>query len=186
MTDVQTRADVDTRCEQTETGTRSTRRCVLLGAGGLGAAAVLAACGTNTTTTNPNGSDYAADPAPAGSKGAAAGGATGGGATGGGTTTGGGAAAGASLALVADVPAGGGIIAGDLVITQPKQGTFKAFTKICTHQGCEVNEVKDGTINCPCHGAKYSIEDGSVKGGPAPKPLAETKVKVDGDKIVAA
>ncbi|BCY06720.1 Rieske (2Fe-2S) protein [Actinoplanes sp. L3-i22] len=185
MTDVQTRADVDTRCEQTETGSRSTRRCVLLGAGGLGAAAVLTACGTAaSTTSNPNGSDYAADPAPAGSKGAAAGGTTGGGTTGG--KTGGGAAAGASLALVADVPAGGGIIAGDLVITQPKQGTFKAFTKVCTHQGCEVNEVKDGTINCPCHGAKFSIEDGSVKGGPAPKPLAETKVKVDGDKIVAA
>ncbi|MFI1987944.1 Rieske (2Fe-2S) protein [Actinoplanes sp. NPDC020271] len=181
MTDVQTRADVDTRCEQEQAGTHSTRRCVLLGAGGLGAAAVLAACGTSTSTTNPNGSDFAADPAPAGSKGAAAGG----GSTGGGST-GGGAAAGASLALVADVPTGGGIIAGDLVITQPTQGTFKAFTKVCTHQGCEVNEVKGGTINCPCHGAKFSIEDGSVKGGPAPKPLAETKVKVDGDKIVAA
>lgn len=181
MTDVQTRNDVDTRCEQ-ETGTHSTRRCVLLGAGGLGAAAVLAACGTATTTTNPNGSDFAADPAPAGSKGAAAG-STGGGSTGGDS---GGAAAGASLALVADVPTGGGIIAGDYVVTQPKQGTFKAFTKICTHQGCEVSEVKDGTINCPCHGAKFSIEDGSVKGGPAPKPLAETKVKVDGDSIVAA
>ncbi len=184
MTDVQTRTDVDTRCEHEQAGTHSTRRCVLLGAGGLGAAAVLAACGTSTTTTNPNGTDYAADPAPAGSKGAAAGGSTGGGSTTGGDS--GGAAAGASLALVADVPTGGGIIAGDLVITQPKQGTFKAFTKICTHQGCEVNEVKDGTINCPCHGAKYSIEDGSVKGGPAPKPLAETKVKVDGDNIVAA
>ncbi|GIF05843.1 Rieske (2Fe-2S) protein [Actinoplanes siamensis] len=181
MTDVQTRCDVDTRVEQ-EAGTSSTRRCVLLGAGGLGAAAVLAACGTSTSGANPNGSDFNANPAPAGSKGAAAGGSTGGG-TGGDS---GGGAAGSSLALVADVPAGGGIIQGDYVITQPTQGTFKAFTKICTHQGCEVNEVKNGTINCPCHGAKFSIEDGSVKGGPAPKPLAETKVKVDGDKIVAA
>ncbi|GLW27201.1 Rieske (2Fe-2S) protein [Actinoplanes regularis] len=177
MTDVQTETGADTQVEQA--GSASTRRVVLMGAGGLGAAAVLAACGT-ATGTNPNGTDYAATPAPAGSKGAAAGG---GGNTGGDS---GGAAAGAALALVADVPAGGGIIQGDYVITQPTQGTFKAFTKICTHQGCEVGEVKNGTINCPCHGAKFSIEDGSVAGGPAPKPLAETKVKVDGDNIVAA
>ncbi|KUL25048.1 Rieske (2Fe-2S) protein [Actinoplanes awajinensis subsp. mycoplanecinus] len=162
-----------------QTGTASTRRCVLLGAGGLGAAAVLAACGTATTGTNPNGSDFEAEPGPAGSKGTTTGGGTTGGDSGGG-------AAGASLALVADVPSGGGIIQGDYVITQPTQGTFKAFTKICTHQGCEVSEVKDGTINCPCHGAKFSIKDGSVAGGPAPKPLAETKVKVDGENIVAA
>ncbi|WIM98221.1 Rieske (2Fe-2S) protein [Actinoplanes oblitus] len=179
MTDVQTGLDAGSKVE--EAGTASTRRVVLLGAGGLGAAAVLAACGTATSGTNPNGSDFAGDPAPAGSKGADA---VGGGGTG--TGDSGGGAAGASLALVADVPAGGGIISGDYVITQPKQGTFKAFTKICTHQGCEVSEVKNGTINCPCHGAKFSIEDGSVAGGPAPKPLAETKVKVDGDKIVAA
>ena len=176
MTDVQTGTGADNRVE--EAGTASTRRVVLLGAGGLGAAAVLAACGTDTSGTNPNGSDFAENPVPAGSTGADAGNATGG--------DSGGGAAGASLALVADVPSGGGIIQGDYVITQPKQGTFKAFTKICTHQGCEVSEVKNGTINCPCHGAKYSIEDGSVQGGPAPKPLAETKVKVDGDKIVAA
>ena len=176
MTDVQTGTGADNRTE--EAGTASTRRVVLLGAGGLGAAAVLAACGTATSGTHPNGSDFAKDPAPAGSEGAAAG-STGGGKSGGG-------AAGASLALVADVPSGGGIIAGDYVITQPKQGTFKAFSKICTHQGCEVSTVKDGTINCPCHGAKFSIEDGSVQGGPAPKPLPETKVKVDGDNIVAA
>jgi Rieske Fe-S protein len=180
MTDVQTGTDAETQADQA--GTASTRRVVLLGAGGLGAAAVLAACGTDTSGTNPNGSDYAAEPAPAGSKAAGSG-------TGTGTGTGGdsgGGAAGAALALVADVPSGGGIIQGDYVITQPTQGTFKAFTKICTHQGCEVSEVKNGTINCPCHGAKFSIKDGSVAGGPAPKPLAETKVKVDGDNIVAA
>ncbi|GIF12009.1 Rieske (2Fe-2S) protein [Actinoplanes teichomyceticus] len=175
MTDVQTGTGADTQVEQT--GPASTRRVVLLGAGGLGAAAVLAACGTDTSGTNPNGSDFAADPAPAGSKGADAQG---------GSTGGGDSAAGAALALVADVPAGGGIIQGDYVITQPKQGTYKAFTKICTHQGCEVGEVKNGTINCPCHGAKFSIETGSPVSGPAQKPLAETKVKVDGDNIVAA
>ena len=69
-----------------------------------------------------------------------------------------------------------------LVITQPTKGDFKGFTAVCTHQGCLVDEVTD-TINCPCHGSMYSIEDGSVVGGPAPASLAEEKLVVDGDSI---
>ena len=57
------------------------------------------------------------------------------------------------LAAVADVPVGGGVILTDrdVVVTQPVPGTFKAFSATCTHQGCAVNEVANGTINCPCH-----------------------------------
>ena len=38
------------------------------------------------------------------------------------------------------VPVGGGVILdnADYVITQPKKGTYKAFSKICTHMGCPV------------------------------------------------
>ena len=72
-----------------------------------------------------------------------------------------------------EVPVGGGVILddADYVITQPTAGEFKAFSKICTHQRCPVGSVEDGTINCPCHGSKYSIEDGSVVNPPAPDPL---------------
>ena len=82
------------------------------------------------------------------------------------------------------MPVGGGVILAEqkLVITQPTKGDFKGFTAVCTHQGCLVDEVTD-TINCPCHGSMYSIEDGSVVGGPAPAPLAEEKLVVDGDSI---
>ncbi|MEV6348593.1 Rieske (2Fe-2S) protein [Actinoplanes sp. NPDC051851] len=178
MTDVLTETEAGTQSEGQGFCCSKTRRAVLLGAAGAGATAVLAACGTDTTGTNPNGSDFAADPEPAGSTGADAGGGSGG--------DSGGAAGGATLALAADVPSGGGIIQGDYVITQPTSGEYKAFSKICTHQGCEVNEVADGTINCPCHGAKFSITDGSPTSGPAQKALTETQVKVDGDNIVAA
>ena len=85
-----------------------------------------------------------------------------------------------------DVPSGGGIIKGDLVITQPQAGTFKAFSKVCTHAGCDVNKVDGGVISCPCHGSTFSIEDGSPTGGPAQKALPETKVKVDGKNVVKA
>jgi Rieske Fe-S protein len=199
MTDVQTRTNADTAPqheEPTRPGTVPTRRAVLAGAGALGATCFLAACGTAAgSTTNANGTGFSNDPAPAGSKGAdAGGGSTGGGAKSGGSTgggaTGGGAKSGGSsatvLAAVSDVPAGGGIITGDLVITQPQEGTFKAFSKVCTHAGCKVDKIDGGVIKCPCHGATFSIEDGSPTGGPATKPLQETKVKKDGDNIVKA
>jgi Rieske Fe-S protein len=100
--------------------------------------------------------------------------------------TGGGAAGG--IAQTADIPVKGGKVvdAGGkkIVVTQPAQGDFKAFSAICTHQGCTVNQVTNNVIMCPCHGSQYSAEDGSVKGGPAPKALAPVSVKVSGDSIV--
>ena len=106
-----------------------------------------------------------------------------------GSSSGGGAgAASGKLAATADVPVGGGIILADaaLVITQPKAGTFKAFSAICTHQGCTVSTVEGGTINCPCHGSQFAIADGAVVNGPAKKPLPAKKITVSGGSITAA
>ena len=85
----------------------------------------------------------------------------------------------------ADIPVGGGRILADqqVVITQPTAGTFMAFTAVCTHRGCVVASVADGTIVCPCHGSKFSITDGSVTGGPAPAPLAPVPITVSGSTI---
>lgn len=93
-----------------------------------------------------------------------------------------------ALAAVSDVPVGGGTVLADkqLVITQPAAGTFAAFDATCTHQGCTVNEVANGTINCPCHGSRYRIADGSVANGPASRPLARRTVAVSGGSIVEA
>jgi Rieske Fe-S protein len=93
-----------------------------------------------------------------------------------------------TLAVVADVPVGGGVVvaAQGLVVTQPEAGTFKAFSAVCTHQGCTVSEVAGGTINCPCHGSKFAVADGSPTAGPATKPLAEKAVAVQGDAVVLA
>lgn len=85
----------------------------------------------------------------------------------------------------ADVPVGGGVILSDAdyVVTQPTKGTYKAFSKICTHQGCKVGSVTDGVIKCPCHGSEFSIADGSVKHPPASKPLPESTTTVAGSKV---
>lgn len=132
------------------------RRHALTGAVGLGLGLpVLAACGGD--------SGNATDP--------------------GGETDGG--EGGTALGPTGDVPVGGGTIFADakVVVTQPTEGDFKAFTAVCTHQGCLVGQVADGTIQCPCHGSQFSIEDGSVENGPATEPLAEVGISVDGDEI---
>jgi len=147
------------------------RRAVLVGACGTCAVVV-----TGCAAYGP--AQPAPAPAPAPAQPGGAGGA-------GGASAG---AAGAKLAATADVPVGGGVILTDaqLVITQPKAGTFKAFSAICTHQGCTVSTVENGTINCPCHGSEFAITDGSVVAGPAPKPLPAQSIKVSGGSITAA
>ena len=73
-----------------------------------------------------------------------------------------------------------------MVVTQPTAGDFKAFSATCTHQGCKVNAVTDGTIVCPCHKSMFSIEDGAVTGGPAKRPLPAKTISVEGDSILLA
>ena len=94
----------------------------------------------------------------------------------------------AVLAKTTDIPVGGGKVLTDkkIVVTQPQAGTFHAFTAICTHQGCIVDAVSGGTINCPCHGSKYSAVSGSVVNGPATLPLAAVSITVQGTSIIQA
>jgi Rieske Fe-S protein len=91
------------------------------------------------------------------------------------------------LASTGDIPVGGGTVfqAEQVVITQPSPGEFRAYSAVCTHQGCIVNDVNGGTINCNCHGSKFGL-DGSVSQGPASAPLPAVAVKVTGDQISLA
>jgi len=93
-----------------------------------------------------------------------------------------------ALAKTSDIPVGGGAIFPDqeVVVTQPTAGEFKCFTAVCTHQGCIVSSVSDGTINCACHGSQFSVEDGDVEAGPATVPLDEVPITVSGDSISLA
>ena len=87
------------------------------------------------------------------------------------------------IAKTSDVPVGSGVIVDDVVVTQPSAGVFKGFSATCTHLGCTVATLADGTINCPCHGSKFNL-DGSVAQGPAARPLDTKNIAVQGDSIV--
>ena len=156
----------------------ATRRA-MLGCAGAACAAILAGCTTYNSNTSSN-------PAPSSAPPAGNGGGNGGGGNGGGG--GGGNSGGAALTTTAKVPVGGGEVLTDqkIVVTQPKAGTFAAFTAVCTHLGCLVDSVSGGTINCPCHGSKFSITNGSVVTGPAASALAPVGIKVQGTSIVQA
>ena len=133
------------------------RRTVMAAAGAAGLAAALTACGSGDDSSDT-------------------------------VTTGSGSGAGAALAKTSDIPEGGGKIFKDegVVVTQPTAGTYKAFSSKCTHQGCAVGSVADGVIVCPCHNSHFSAEDGSVKKGPATKPLPAAKITVSGEEIKLA
>ena len=125
---------------------------------------VLAACGSDTST--------AVDSSGSGDSGS--------GSSGG--------ASGDTLASAADVPVGGCFVASGskVVVTQPAEGDFKAFSAVCTHQGCLVESSTEGDIPCPCHSSKFSLDDGSPISGPASAPLAAVEITVSGDAITLA
>ena len=139
------------------------RRTVISSAGIVGAGAVgaatLAACGSSSDTAAP-----ASTPAASAASSAAP--------------------AGGEI-KVADIPVGGGKVFATekIVVTQPKAGEFKAFSAICTHKGCTVAKVADGTIDCPCHGSKFNMTTGAVTAGPAPAPLPPKTATVSGTSI---
>lgn len=93
-----------------------------------------------------------------------------------------------SLTSTSQIPVKGGKIfaAQKVVVTQPQQGTFKAFSASCTHRGCTVGDVTGDTIKCHCHGSAFSALDGSVKQGPATRPLPPVKIEVEGGSIKLA
>jgi len=90
------------------------------------------------------------------------------------------------LAAATDIPVGGGSVfpMQRVVVTQPRTGQFAAFSAVCTHEGCIVYQVSNGTIDCPCHGSRFSITDGSVVHGPARRPLPRRSISLDGAQIL--
>ena len=149
-----------TQLDQAATASSAPTRRRVLVAGGVVAAAAAVTAGCSSSSTPPAGTPV----------------------------SGGSAGGSGSSVSTTDIPVGGGVVLQDkqVVITQPTAGTYKAFSAVCTHQGCIVVQVADGTITCPCHMGQFSAADGSVQGGPPPAPLAEVPITVSGTTITLA
>lgn len=63
---------------------------------------------------------------------------------------------------------------------------LRVFVDRCPHARCELSEgvVDDGCIECPCHGALFSLDDGSALSGPTQEPLVFLATDVAGAEVV--
>ena len=95
------------------------------------------------------------------------------------------AGGGRMLVVLDQVPVGGGVVLGKekVVVTRPGPGDVRAFSAVCTHQGCTVDAVVDGAITCPCHGSSFDAGTGAVRHGPATRPLPPVAVLVRSGKV---
>ena len=166
------------------TPTCCARRTVLRAAGLValsGGAVALAACSAASSTTTPSAGAPSTEPSaaessavPSPSESAASPSAEASSKAPAGTTV-----------AISEVTVGGGLVVDEkYVVTQPKDGEFKAFSAICTHQGCPVGSVEDGVIVCPCHNSHFDITSGDPVSGPAQEPLPAVQFVTSGDTIV--
>ncbi len=136
----------------------ASRRGLLCGAAGLGAASALAACGTAEAPSDSG--DGAEETA--------------------------GGEAGEVLAQTSEVPVGGGIVVDETVIVQPTADEFLAFAAACPHMGTPVDAPdEEGVIVCPNHFSEFDLEGGLLK-GPAETGLTEVAITVEDGGISLA
>jgi nitrite reductase/ring-hydroxylating ferredoxin subunit/uncharacterized membrane protein len=71
-------------------------------------------------------------------------------------------------------------------VTRTTGGTLVAYADRCTHRGGPLHEgeLVDGCVRCPWHGSEFSLEDGSVRHGPATRPQPSYDIRVADDRIL--
>lgn len=80
-----------------------------------------------------------------------------------------------TLAKAGDVP----------VLLVRYDGQIYALLDTCAHLGCSLagGHLKDRSIVCPCHGSRFSLDDGRLLNGPATFPEPHFDVRVQNGQI---
>lgn len=85
-----------------------------------------------------------------------------------------------------EVPVGSAVILGSVIIAQPTEGQFVAYSAACPHAGTFITKVEGGTLTCTDHGSKFNVADGSVIQGPAVSGLSTANLTREGDTLSAS
>ena len=84
-----------------------------------------------------------------------------------------------------DVPVGSAVFVGDIIIAQPTEGHFVAYSRTCPHQYSPIDEIDGDIVRCTAHGSEFSIVDGSVVSGVARDPMTPGEVTENNGTITA-
>ena len=95
-----------------------------------------------------------------------------------------------AIVELAEIPPGGSVVRivneRKVVVVRGGGDQVRAFGAVCTHAGCTVKGIDNGSILCVCHGSRFDPVTGSVLQGPARAPLAEVPVRVQSGTVVFA
>lgn len=86
----------------------------------------------------------------------------------------------------AEVPVGSAIFAGNIIIAQPTEGEFVAYSRRCPHQNNRIDKIEGENVRCSAHNSTFRLKDGSVISGLAKDPLIKGNVEVKGDTVTAS
>lgn len=83
------------------------------------------------------------------------------------------------------VPVGSAVIVDNVIIAQPTEGQFAAYSTTCPHQGSPITQVDGNTVKCPAHGSVFDIATGDPISGPATTGMSTVPVREEGETVIA-
>lgn len=109
-------------------------------------------------------------------------------ASGGASESGSAASAGPATLATSDVAVGTAVVVstggGPVLVSQPTEGEFVAFSGLCTHENANVRGSDTTTVTCPAHGSEFDLADGAkVVQGPTKTPLPTVDILHEGDTL---